>query len=173
MRQELTTDTVERHIEAQPQVLYDLVADVTRTPELTPDIVRVEWLDGATEPVVGARFKAINKAGRGPNWSNKPVITTVEPGREIAWARTEPFAGTIEWRYRFEPEGSGTRVIESYEVIKPVSAVGWFLIDTLYGAKDRRGALRRGMLATLDRLAEMTEGVELPADGDRRGSATP
>ena len=63
MRQELTADSVERYIEASPEALYDIIADVTRTPELTPDIVRCEWLDGATGAVVGARFKAINKQG--------------------------------------------------------------------------------------------------------------
>ena len=157
MRQDLTTDTVDRYIEASPEALYALVADVTRTPEITPDIVKVEWLDGATGPVVGARFKAINKQGRGPNWSNKPVITVAEPGRAIGWARTEPFAGTLEWRYRFEPEGSGTRVTESYEVTKPLSRVGWFMIGTLYGLKDRQGDLRASMLRTLDRLAELLE----------------
>ena len=157
MRQELTTDTVDRYIEAPPEALYDVIADVTRTPEITPDIVKVEWLDGATGPAIGARFKAINKQGRGPNWSNKPVITVLEPGRAIAWARTEPFAGTVEWRYRFEPEGTGTRVYESYEVTKQLRLMGWFIIGTLYGMKDRRSDLRASMLRTLDRLAEMTE----------------
>jgi hypothetical protein len=157
MRQDLTTDTVDRWIDASPQALYDLVADVTRTPELTPDIVRVEWLDGATGPAVGARFKAINSAGRGPKWSNKPVITTLDPGREIAWSRTEVIGGTLEWRYRFEPEGTGTRVTESYEVTKPLPLMGWFLIGTLFGLKDRKGDLRASMARTLDRLAEMTE----------------
>ena len=164
MRQDLTADTVDRYIEASPEALYALVADVTRTPELTPDIVRVEWLDGATEPVVGARFKAINKQGRGPSWSNKPVITTVDAGREIAWARTEPFGGTVEWRYRFEPEGTGTRVTESYEVIKPLALMGWFIIGTLYGMKDRQGDLRASMLRTLDRLAELTEAPAASAE---------
>ena len=157
MRQELTTDTVDRYIEASPQALYDLIADVTRTPEITPDIVKVEWLDGATGPAVGARFKATNKQGRGPNWSNKPVITMLEPGREIAWERTEFAGGTVEWRYRFEPEGSGTRITESYRVVKPLALFGWFIIGTLYGLKDRRSDLRATMLRTLDRLAEMTE----------------
>jgi hypothetical protein len=157
MRQELTTDTVDRYIEASPEALYDLIADVTRTPEITPDIVKVEWLDGATGPALGARFKAINKQGRGPNWSNKPIITVLEPGREIAWERTEPFGGTVEWRYRFEPEGSGTRITESYRVVKPLALFGWFVIGTLYGLKDRRSDLRASMLRTLDRLAEMTE----------------
>lgn len=157
MRQELTTDSVQRYIEASPESLYERIADVTRTPELTPDIVKVVWLDGATEATVGARFKAINSAGRGPNWPNKPVITVAEPGREIGWARTEPFGGTVEWRYRFEPEGTGTRVTERYEVVKPLRLMGWFIIGTLYGLKDRRADLRASMERTLERLAELAE----------------
>jgi hypothetical protein len=153
MKQQLTTDQVSRYIEAPPHTLYDVVADVTKTPELTPDIVSCTWLDGATGPAVGARFKAINKAGRGPNWSNKPVVTAADPGKEFAWARTEPFAGTVAWRYLFEAEGAGTRVTESYEVTKQLTIVGWFIIGTLYGMKDRRSDLRTSMLATLDRLA--------------------
>ncbi len=159
MRQHLTTDTVERYIEATPEALYDLIADVTRTPERTPDIVRCTWLDGATGPAVGARFKAVNKQGRGPNWSNKPVVTVADRGREFSFTRTEPFAGTILWRHRFEAEGTGTRMIESYEVIKPIRAMGWFIIDTLYGMKDRRAELRASIEASLDRVAEIVAPV--------------
>lgn len=157
MRQELTTDTVDRHIEATPDALYAIVSDVTRTPELAPEIVKCEWIGGASGPAVGARFRAYNSAGRGPKWSNKPVVTVAEPGREFAFARSEPFAGTIEWRYRFVPEGSGTRVYESYEVTKELTAIGWFIIGTLYGLKNRRADLRAGMATTLDRLARLVE----------------
>jgi hypothetical protein len=157
MRQQLTTDTVDRHIEAPGQAIYDLIADVTRTPEITPDIVRVEWLDGATEPAVGARFKAINTVGGRKRWSNKPVFTTVEPFSELAWSRTEPFGGTVEWRWRFEPEGTGTRVTQSYEVLRPIALVGWFIIGVLGGRKDRRADLHASMVASLDRVAQMTE----------------
>jgi hypothetical protein len=164
MRQQLTTDTVDRHIDASPAALYAIIADVTRTPELTPDIVRCEWLDGATDAVVGARFKATNDQGRGPNWKNSPVIVTASPGQEIAWARTEPFAGTVEWRYRFDPEDGGTRVTESYRVTKPISIVGWFIIGTLYGLKDRQRDLHNSMVATLDRLAEIATSSSTPAE---------
>lgn len=160
MRQELTTDTVERYMEAPPEAIYAFIADVTRTPELTPDILRCEWLDGATEAAVGARFKAKNTVGKGPSWHNKPVFVTVDPGREIAWARTEAFAGTVEWRYRFIPEGTGTRVVESYEVTTPLTIVGWFIIGTLFGRKDRVTDLHDSMVASLGRLADL---VETPA----------
>lgn len=173
MKQELTTETVDRYIEASPEVLYDLVSDVTRTPERTSDIVRCEWLDGATGPAVGARFKSINTQGRGPNWSNKPVVTVADPGKEFSFTRTEPFAGTILWRHRFVADGTGTRMYESYEVIKPIRAMGWFIIDTLYGLRDRRTELRLSMTRSMDRVAELVEAapIEQPASGP--GAASP
>ena len=157
MIQELTHDTVQRRIQAPPQTLYDVIADVTRTPQLSPEVVACEWIDGATGPAVGARFRATNHAGRGPNWRNTPVITVAEPGQEFAFTRTEKFAGTIQWRYLFTPDGTGTLVTESYEVTRPVTPFGWFIIGVLYGNTDRRADLHRGMTQTLQRLATLTE----------------
>jgi hypothetical protein len=155
VRQHLTTDSVTRVIDAPAEVLYDIVSDITRTPELSEDIVSCEWLDGATGPAVGARFKAVNTAGRGPRWSNKPVVVAADRGREFAISRTEKIGGTLEWRYRFTPEGTGTRVEESYEVTKPLPWIGWFLIGKVYGLSDRRRDLRASMERTLERLAEV------------------
>ncbi len=128
-----------------------------RTPEFSPEIVRCTWLDGATGPAVGARFEAVNKVARGPSWKNRPVVTVVDPGREFAFSRAERLSGTVEWRYRFEPEGRGARVTESYVVTQPVSRVGWFVIGQLYGRKDRRADLHAGMEKTLERLAAAAE----------------
>lgn len=155
--QTLDHDSVTTHIEAPPEAVYALVSDVTRTPEFSPEVSKCTWLDGATAPAVGARFKAVNQMPRRPAFSNKPVVTIVEPGRIFAFARTEPFGGTVEWSYRFEPEGTGTKVTESYEVTKPVSRIGWFIIGGLFGRKDRRADLRRGMEQTLERMRAAAE----------------
>lgn len=150
--QTLDRDNVSAHVAGSPEQVYDLVADVTRMPQLSPEILRCVWLDGVTGPALGARFEATNKAGRGPAWKNRPVITSAERGRELAFTRTEKFAGSINWRYRFTPDGDGTRVTESYEVIEPVTRLGWFVIDKIYGRHDRRHDLHQGMLATLERI---------------------
>jgi Polyketide cyclase / dehydrase and lipid transport len=157
MKQELTTDQVYRHIDAPPGAIYALVSDVTRTPEYSPEVVRCTWIKGATGPTVGARFKAINHAGRIPDWPNKPIITVADTDRTFAFERTEVGGGTIEWRFALEADETGTRVTESYAVVKPVNALGWFIIDTLAGLKDRRSDLRRGMTESLDRIAEIVE----------------
>jgi Polyketide cyclase / dehydrase and lipid transport len=157
--QSLDHDSVSTHMEASPDVVYELVADVTRMPEFSPEVRRCTWLDQATGPAVGARFAAVNKVQRGPAWTNKPVVTVAEPGRAFAFARTERFAGTVEWSYRFEPDGTGTKVTESYEVTRPVSALGWFIIGGLFGRKNRRADLRAGMEQTLERMRAVAERI--------------
>lgn len=165
--QTLDHDEVALSINAPSDVVYALVSDVTRTPDFSPQILECTWLDGATGPVVGARFKARNKANpRRPSWNNTPVVTVADPGREFAFSRTEPFAGTIVWRYLFESEGTRTRLTESYSVVKPVSRLGWFVIEKLFGNPDRRADLRSGMQETLRRLAAA-------AEREQRVSTTP
>jgi Polyketide cyclase / dehydrase and lipid transport len=157
MIQELDHDTVSLRMDAPPEAVYALVADVTRTPEFSPEILECTWLDGATGPAVGARFKARNKVPNRPAWHNKPIVTVADPGREFAFERTEPFGGTVEWRYRFEPDGDGTLVTESYTVTKPLARVGWFVIGTLFARKDRISDLRQGMEQTLERIRTTVE----------------
>jgi hypothetical protein len=162
--QSLDRDEVSLVVAAPPEHLYDLVADVTRTPEFSPEVTRCTWLDGATGPAVGARFEAVNTSANGRSWKNRPVVTVADPGREFAFVRTEPFAGTIAWRYRFEPVEHGTRVTESYEVERPVRRLGWFAIEKVYRGGIRRDVLRDGMRTTLERLRVA---AEARADVDR------
>lgn len=162
MIQDLDHDSVSLHMRAHPESIYALVADVTRTPEFSPEIVECQWLGGATGPAVGARFKGRNKMPNRPAFSNKPVVTIADPGRAFAFSRTEPFGGTVEWRYDFAPDADGTIVTESYAVTKPVSRIGWFIIETLFGRKDRRADLHSGMDQTLERLRRVAERERTP-----------
>ena len=53
--------------------LYDLVSDLPRMGEWSPENTGGKWVNGAAGPVVGARFKGSNKSGVGaggaPTWS--------------------------------------------------------------------------------------------------------
>jgi len=157
MIQQLDHDIVSVNMRAEPDIVYALVSDVTRTPEFSPEIVECRWLDGATGPVVGARFKGRNKMPNRPTFSNKPIVTIADPGRTFAFSRTEPFGGTVVWRYDLTPHDDGTAVAESYMVTKPVSSFGWFIIGTVFGRKDRRTDLHRGMVETLERIRQVAE----------------
>src|SRR5215207_10617332 len=155
--QTLDRDEVSVLVAAPPEDVYALVADVTRMPEFSPEVLSCRWLDGATGPAVGARFEAVNAAEAGKRWKNRPVVTMADRGREFAFSRTEPFAGTISWRYRLEPADGGTRVIESYEVERPITRLGWFAIEKVFRGGNRREALHAGMRTTLERLRAAAE----------------
>ena len=150
-----TEDQVSIHIEAASEKVYDLVSDVTRMGEWSPETHSCEWIDGATGPTAGARFKARNKRGL-LRWSNKPKVVAAEPGREFAFSRTAP-GSVVVWRYRMEPEGSGTKLTESYEVEKAPPAVVEKVIDLLMRTKDRAAELRDGMRQTLGRIKAAAE----------------
>jgi hypothetical protein len=162
--QTLDHDQVSLCMAAPPHAVYALIADVTRMPEFSPEVVECHWLDGATGAAVGARFVARNKVRRGPSWANKPVITRLEPDRAIGWARSEPFCGTLEWTYQFQPQDNGTLVTESYRVTRPISRIGWLIIGTMSATKDRRAQLRAGMEQTLQRIRATVE-QHVPVEG--------
>jgi len=53
-------------VSAPAEALWALVTDVTRTGEWSPEATGGAWIDGATGPAVGARFKGTNRGG--PIW---------------------------------------------------------------------------------------------------------
>ena len=71
-------------IAASPEEVWDLVSDVTRIGEFSPETFEAAWTHGATGPAVGARFKGhVKRNGVGPTyWSPCTVTKCVEPGSD-------------------------------------------------------------------------------------------
>jgi hypothetical protein len=151
----LDHDEVQLHIRANAERLYDLVSDVPRTPQWSPEVISCTWLDGATGPAVGARFLARNKR-RWLTWTNKPVVQTAERGREFAFTRTEHGGGTIRWYYRFTPAGTGTTVEHGYQIVRRVPIGLHIALRLLFGVRDLRADLHRNITTSLHRLADAT-----------------
>src|SRR5258708_27503049 len=111
-----TTGQASVHIDAPPEKAYELVSGVQRMGEWSPECRQCEWLDGATGPAVGARFKGSNRNGFA-RWSTKPRVVAVEDGREFAFVVDFMGKDITKWRYRFEPDGDGTKATESFEIV--------------------------------------------------------
>jgi uncharacterized protein YndB with AHSA1/START domain len=116
--EQITEPTTELSVEidASAADVWGVVADVTRIPEWSPVCHRCEWIDGALEPVVGARFRGHNKLN-GARWSRECVVTAAGPGEIFAFSTSFKGQESTRWRYLFEPTGSGTRVSEAYQVV--------------------------------------------------------
>jgi hypothetical protein len=150
----LDHDEVSAFLPATPQAVFDVVSDVTRTPQWSPQVVNCEWLDGATEAAVGARFTARNQL-RWFGWSNTPVVTIVDPGRVFAFSRTEHGGGTMEWFYRLRPHDDGAFVTLGYDVVRPVPVTLHIILRVLLGVRDLRADLHDNMAVSLRRIAEI------------------
>ena len=145
-------DEVSIDIDAPPERVYELVSDITRMGEWSPECRSCRWTKGATGPTVGARFKARNKGRRGPPWFTSPVVSIAEPGREFAFNRSGPGIGSYTWRYIFEATATGTRLAESYDVERPLTVAMNWLTKKWTGSNDRDADLHEGMQTTLARI---------------------
>jgi uncharacterized protein YndB with AHSA1/START domain len=150
-------DSVTVEMAAPPERVYTLVSDITRMGEWSTECVKCAWTKGATGPEVGARFKARNKGGRGPAWSNTPVVTAAEPGRKFAFNRSGPGIGSYTWTYVLERTPTGTRVTESYDAERPLGEFMNWLTMKWTGSQDRDQDLHVGMTTTLARVKAAAE----------------
>ena len=144
-------DEVTVHIEAPPERIYELISDVTRMGEWSPETYAADWVDGATGPAVGAKFKGRNKEGF-LRWSTTPEVIAADPGREFAFVTKFGARESTRWRYVMTPSGSGTDVTESWEMVwqpLPMKVFG-----TLFG---RQKSLTEGMRTTLQNLKAAAE----------------
>lgn len=157
MTKRRTHDSVSIEIAAPPEQVYDLISDIPRMGEWSPECRKCTWAKGATGPVVGARFKARNQGRRGPSWFNTPTVTAAEPGRVFAFNRSGPGVGSYTWRYQLEPTSTGTRVTESYDVERPLPPLTAWLTEKWVGSTDRDADLRQGMQTTLSRIKQAAE----------------
>jgi hypothetical protein len=147
-----TTGEAQVHVDASPETVYGVVTDVTRMGEWSPETIKCEWIDGATRAVVGARFKGTNKRGF-VKWSTKPVVIAADPGREFAF----DVGADTRWTYRLDADGSGTKVTESFEMLRDVPWFYAFAERWLMRITDRKADLERGMAATLERVKRVVE----------------
>jgi hypothetical protein len=157
MKERKEGDAVSIDIAASPEHVYELVSNITRMGEWSPECYECAWSKGASGPLVGARFKAKNKGGRGPSWSNSPVVTAAASGQEFAFNRSGPGIGSYTWRYVLEPTPTGTRLTESFHADRPLGKAMTLLTMKWTGSADRDVDLHEGMLTTLQRIKAAAE----------------
>lgn len=145
-------------VKGTPEQLWDMITDVTRMGEWSPETERAEWLDGATGPAVGAKFKGHNRHGRA-KWSTTCEVIEAERGRVFAFAVGGAARPSTVWRYTFEPApGAGTvKVTESFELTKPLTFIDRVVTRVTTGVKDRYADLEAGARVTLDRFKNVAE----------------
>jgi uncharacterized protein YndB with AHSA1/START domain len=143
------------HMAAPADRVWDLVSDITRVGEFSPETFEAQWLGGASGPQAGARFRGhVRRNGRGPVYWTLCTVVACEPGREFAFEVSGPGGATVNtWRYQLEPSAGGTDVTESFELADtPLLRLYWMAAGFARGRTNRNG-----MRVTLEKVKAVTE----------------
>jgi hypothetical protein len=143
-------------VSSSPDALYEVVSDVRRMGEWSPECRSCEWVGGATGAAVGARFKGSNRRGIA-RWSTTPEVVVADPGREFAFVVNHLGRGMTKWSYKFEPVAGHTKVTESFELLRDLPWYFRVADRRLMGVADRKADLEAGMQQTLERLKAAAE----------------
>lgn len=142
-------------IGAEPDEAYRVISDPPSMALLAEETYSAHWLDGATVPAVGARFRGYNRNGP-RRWSTTCSITDADPGRRFAYEVTAPFNVPVSrWQYDIEPTADGCTVTETNWLRAPA----WLLPFSiaLTGVANRMGANDANIATTLRRLKAYLE----------------
>ena len=145
---------VQRGMGAAPDLVWGLVADITRMGEWSPETVAAAWRGDAAGPALGARFTGTNRKGS-KQWRSDCSVTACEPGRRFGFhVSIGPFS-VADWAYELEPSEDGCVVTELW-TDRRGALVTW-LSPAVTGTRDRVRRNQETMTVTLDRLAAAAE----------------
>ncbi|WP_329250886.1 SRPBCC family protein [Actinoallomurus sp. NBC_01490] len=151
-------------IEAEPDEAYRIISDPPSMALLAAEAYSARWLDGATAPAVGARFRGYNRNGP-RRWATTCSITDAEPGRRFGYEVTAPFNIPLSrWQYDIEPTADGCVVTETSWLRVP----SWFIPFgiAITGVANRADTNDANIATTLRRLkAYLEKRSSLRAEG--------
>jgi hypothetical protein len=143
---------------ASAEDVWALVSDITRIGEFSPETFEAEWLDGASGPAAGVRFRGhVKRNERGPTYWTTCEVTSCEPSEDFGFAVVINGRRINNWRYRIvsagDGVGEGVNVTESFAMTPNLGT-------TIYGAtigKLRKKRNLNDMRRTLERMKAIVE----------------
>lgn len=145
---------ISREMAVPPELVYAAISDVTRMGEWSSECHSCEWHQGFDGPVLGATFDGHNRNGE-HEWTTQGKVIEADPGRAFAFECSMMDFHYSTWGYRIEPTGSGCRVTEWSEDLRPEAALD--MSKQISGIDDRTERNRETMAGTLDLLAASLE----------------
>jgi hypothetical protein len=135
-------------VTVSPEVAYDVVSDVTRTGEWSPECVKVEWTEA------GKRFVGHNKDGS-REWTMECVVDESSRPTAFSFHTERDGQPRTKWGYRFAAVDGGTEITEWYERVANTPLVARLVERFVMGGREKHNA--ENMRKSLERLKEVVE----------------
>ena len=143
-------------VAASPAQVWAVLRDPTRIGEWSHECRTVTWVGGHSRAEVGAQFRGTNQVGSF-RWSRTCTITELEPERLLVFCTSGGLPpDSTRWRFLLEPTDGGTRVTQSFQILKFPRLVELATVLLNPAHRDRSQALR----GDLTRLGEVSATVD-------------
>ena len=110
-------DEVSLWMDAPPAKVWDLVSDVTRIGEFSPETFEARWTRGSTGPEAGAWFKGhVKRNGVGPTYWTLCRVTHCEQERLFEFSVGSSEITVNNWGYRLQQQDAGTLVTDYFRL---------------------------------------------------------
>lgn len=138
-------------IDAPPAKVWALISDFRRMPQWSP---QCRWMRQFGPLRTGARTINLNRRKR-LFWPTTCTVVDVVPNERLAFKVDTN--GSV-WTYELEPNGEGTRVIESRHAENGVTAISNLTVNALLGGTTSfERELVEGMQASLAKIKAAAE----------------
>jgi hypothetical protein len=146
--------SVSRDVGASADSVWQLVSDLPRMGEWSPENEGGAWIKGATGPAPGAAFRGSNRNG-GKSWKTIAKVVDAEPGRRFSFRVTALGLPVALWEFDIAATDGGCSITESWTDLRP----GFFkpIAGKATGVSNRTDHNRSSMEQTLANLATAAE----------------
>lgn len=97
-------------IAASAETIWPLVTDIEFPGRHSDEFRGAAWLDGASGPVLGARFEGRNASEMMGEWTTVSTVTACDEPSRFAWAVNDPADPIAEWGFTLTAVDDGTLV---------------------------------------------------------------
>lgn len=161
------TTEAEMVVDAPATVVWRFICDIQTPAMFSSEFRGGQWLDGASSPALGVRFRGRNYHQARGSWETESTICEFEPERVFGWAVGDPAQPAARWRFTLAPDRGRTRISQWMQMGPGESGISE-LIRQMPDAEHK--ILRRrlaehnaNMTATLAGIKALAESASGPA----------
>ena len=155
-----------------PLAAWELVTDIERIGEFSPECIAARWIGGASGPSAGACFEGTNRVtDEAINseyiWIRPCTVTTTQPPERFSYTVGDRYDGTPAtcWDIEIELTATGCRITQRFHHLpRGLSGVRQRADDDPAQAEAivnaRVQGLSNGMTQTLQRMKRLLESTE-------------
>ena len=139
-------------IAADPTAVYDLVADITRMGEWSPEAVGGSWMSDS----IGQRgdwFEGHNRAGE-RDWSRECQVACADRGSDFTFVVGGVEANCTWWSYEMKPTEIGTELTERWWIVNKTPAMAAATPEQFSARVEYTEAMLRATLSAIKVVAE-------------------